>query len=1454
MARQCTINRVIISLSIFILFPVTVWAQIIKGTVVDVDDQSPCVAAFVYLEDTDYWTHTDLKGKFILDSIQPGTYTLVITTSGYKEHRIEDIVVSPGETEQDTIQLQPRGIATQNGGFLHGKISNAQTGDPVENVMVFLEGTDFKTTTDSLGKFSFAVVPSGTYSIIAGRRGFESASITDIEVKPKKVTEKVIGIGPHRRRFGAYVEETDTEKGSISGTVIEMETRQPLAAANIYVKGTPVWTYTDIDGRFTLPKVPVGNQIVTIALTGYDDTEIKDVMVHKDSTTKLTIYLRKEGGNQTAEDLDNIKFASLGGKVTDAKTGEPLANVPVFFEGTDFKTQSDSTGKYVLDSIPEGSYTLISLLKGYDAYAATGIELAPGEEKEMGIALEPRRLNDADMDAWFSRPGTITGRIVSIYDDSPLQDVVIFLRGTSHIDTTDVEGFYTLEQVPPTAGSYTLCGYKAGSDTLCRRDINILPEDMNVQNFAVELTGSTDEQQTGENRGTLVGKVVSKENGEPVVGANAVLQTTPYRGVTDFKGLFRITGIRPGSYSLVISQEGFATVTMPEITIEQGKERKITVEMEKSDVTEMQKMVVKSTAVRTTGAALLKERQTAISFTDAIGAQEISRTGASDAADAMKSVTGASVVGGKYVLIRGLPERYTITMLNGSPVPSPDPDKKAVNMDLFPAGMIENITTHKTFTPNLPGNFAGGVVDIQTKPFPDKFILSVSATLGYDNGTTFSEEFLTYEGGKYDWLGIDDGTRELPDPFNSYTKDELDQYTAAFDYNLASSKYYPRLVDPHDKLVDTIQVINNLAKSLDTTLTPHLEHAPFNQSYSLSIGNTFQVLDRPLGFIIGANYGNSYDISTDMPQREYFFEKWIDTVDNEPGGFQTNYKIDESAHSISWGALCNAAYKTSRDHTLNIDYMYTRNSSDLSKFISGKFEYYKDNGDEYKAYRLHYIERSLNYIQPAGEHRIWFGKQPFDISWRSSFTKSTQNEPDLRNIGYFAKYIWNTEGSRIVDTSYVLEANLGEPSHQWRELNEKAATAGVDFSLPFYQWTGDSATLSFGGLWFGKERERRQEYLEYQLLKYIGRNSDIPPDQYFHLDSIGLKEDTTWGVTFKTFSSQEAQWDGKINVYSTYGMFELPLISRLSSTAGVRYEVTDMEGGSIFEDYKEGTEARMNDHDILPGLSFNYELKESMNIRCAYGRTLVRPSLREKAPYKTESFAGGPSYQGNPDLKRSLVDNVDIRWEWFMNPGELLTAGGFYKIIRKPIELTTLDETNDISTHRNTDTDANIFGVEFEGRKNIGDFQLAGNLTLTYSIVKLKDDTTGRGTSKKSEIYFPNEPDHRPFQGQSPYVGNLFFAYDNSDIGLNLNLLYNVFGERLGELTKPTVPWIWEKPQHMINFTGNKSLLDNFSIKAKIKNILGAKKKLVYHYDDEDYLVEEEEIGRTFYLGFSYTF
>ncbi|MFP4522614.1 MAG: carboxypeptidase-like regulatory domain-containing protein, partial [Fibrobacterota bacterium] len=580
--------------------------------------------------------------------------------------------------------------------------------------------------------------------------------------------------------------------------------------------------------------------------------------------------------------------------------------------------------------------------------------------------------------------------------------------------------------------------------------------------------------------GVVSGAVTDAGTGKPVAGADIFVEGDDIKAVSDLDGRYFLKGIKPGPAVLKVSTIGYKEKTVA-INVSSLDTVLTDISILPEGMKEMTKMVVTARASQSSGGALLRERRRAISFTDAIGSAEMSKTGAGNAADAMKSVTGATVVGGKYVLIRGLPERYSITRMNGSALPSPDPNRKAVNMDLFPSGIIENITTSKTFTPDLPGSFAGGVVDIKTKPFPEEFFMTFGTSGGYQYGTTFSDSFMTYKGGSLDWLGIDDGTREKPEIIDEYTKTDIDELSTVYGNNLKGTVYMQRYQDPDDKLWDTLMLVDKMVNSFSGEMLPENKTVPLDQSYSFSIGNTLPLFGSKAGFLIGANYGNSHSLLLNQKDKDYYFERWnsSDESVNIPG-IENDFSIGSSENNITFGLMANGAYEINRNNLLSLNYIYTRNAVDEVRHIKGYYGYYKDS-DEFNTYQLHFTERAVNYVQPSGRHEVWFNKYyPVTFSWNGSYTSSMQNEPDFRNFSYFVNYLDDNGYYK----NYSLEANVGEPSHQWRRLDEDAYTINLRTDIPFYQWSDDSSTVSLGYSGLFKNRKRRQNYYEYQFSTY----------------------------------------------------------------------------------------------------------------------------------------------------------------------------------------------------------------------------------------------------------------------------------------------------------------------------------------------------------------------------------
>jgi len=267
-------------------------------------------------------------------------------------------------------------------------------------------------------------------------------------------------------------------------------------------------------------------------------------------------------------------------------------------------------------------------------------------------------------------------------------------------------------------------------------------------------------------KGRITGKIVDSETGDALIGANVFLQGTMIGAACDLDGNYRIEKILPGKYPLIISMMGYTKTTITDVLVSAGKVTKINAAIN-PEIIETEGVVITAKAVRNTEAALLKDRQKANAVSDAISAEAISRTGSSNAAEAMNHVTGASVVDGRYIYVRGLGDRYTSTQLNGAEIPNANPYKRAASIDLIPSNLVDNIVTLKSFTPDKAGNFSGGAVNIKTKDFLDKFTMSFSASSSYNSQTTFNNDYLTSTGGSLDWLGMDDGSRNIPSELQS---------------------------------------------------------------------------------------------------------------------------------------------------------------------------------------------------------------------------------------------------------------------------------------------------------------------------------------------------------------------------------------------------------------------------------------------------------------------------------------------------------------------------------------------------------------------------------------------------------------------------------------------------------------------------------------------------------------
>ncbi|MCF8229221.1 MAG: TonB-dependent receptor [Bacteroidales bacterium] len=909
--------------------------------------------------------------------------------------------------------------------------------------------------------------------------------------------------------------------------------------------------------------------------------------------------------------------------------------------------------------------------------------------------------------------------------------------------------------------------------------------------------------------GHLRGKVIDNKTGETLIGVTVAVVGTTMGTTTDFDGNYSLK-LPAGNYNIRISYISYQPQEYENVEINDGDVTVINANLDEV-VTELQEVVVTAKAVRNTEAAIQVMQKNSATMLDGISARQISRLGDSDAAAALKRVTGVSVQDDKYVFVRGLGDRYTVITLNGGSIPALDPEKNTVQMDIFPSNIIENIIVHKTFTPDLPGESTGGHVDIVTKDFPEKFTMMFSTDLGYNPQANYIDNFLSYDGGDTDWLGTDDGSRDVPAIANEY----LERYG------------YINITDPNPPY--TYSTLEKISKEFNPQMSPTTKKSYLNQSYKFVVGNQVEFLKKVLGYNISLGYTHNYKYYDDGHYGIY-------EEGEQPDKWRIFDDVTYGATNANLSGLLNLNLKLNNNNKIGARYLRNQSGKKIAISRSGYF-YYEDIADEDR--NLAFLERTFDNYQLHGKH-VFPGLNKLVVNWLGSYTYMKQNEPDLR----FFEFLLPDPNTMRIKTNDL-------PGRFYRLMDEKDYFGKIDFELPL-KISSQNAKAKFGGAYSSKTRSLDETKFD---LTTTFKDRFQTTDIEVFLREYMISDGNHKGYYYKGDRDQDLNnsYEASQKVIAAYAMIDMPITNELRTIVGARLETSDIEVKNKVEDttsnlYKHG---QIDEADILPSLSLIYSLNKNMNIRLAGSQTIARPKFREIGTnyydYKTGVFI-----TGNPDLKRSQITNLDLRWEWFFKPGEKVSVSGFYKFFKNPIEqkLSVTTQNYEIK-YVNTD-EAQLYGLEVEFRKKLEflyllrHFTFGSNFTWVYSSVELteieKQDT---------------DKDTREMLGQAPWILNTFLSYRYDEIGLESNLGFNVTGEDLILITKGKTPYVYAQPQPMLNFNISKGLGKDkqFTVELGVNNILDSEYRAVHHYtkpveEDLDYL--RYNFGRTYKLGIKY--
>lgn len=892
----------------------------------------------------------------------------------------------------------------------------------------------------------------------------------------------------------------------------------------------------------------------------------------------------------------------------------------------------------------------------------------------------------------------------------------------------------------------------------------------------------------------VVGQVVDAQSGRPLGGAQVMVEGTQLGALAGVDGRYVIRMAPAGSLAVRAVMIGYATKTITGLSVDEGGAVEVNIALDPSAV-ELEGITVSAGQERGSVARALDEQRRSVNVVSAITTEEMARSPDSDAAAAVKRVSGVTVQDGKYVFVRGLGERYTTTSLNGARVPSPEPERKVVPLDLFPSGLLQTVTTAKTFTPDLSGDFSGAQVNIQTRQFPTRRQFSLSASTGF-NPLVTGKPILMAPGAGGEWLGRAAGGRGLPSEVSRFGN---------FQSNV------PSQTD-----------VNRMVGSFRNAWTPRQQEGKPKASFSSSLGGSDAVFGQQVGYLLSGTYSYGEDARVDQHRAQ--------ALPAPDGGTEeiNRFSGNSGGRSVLWGGLANLSTLVGTHSRFEVNATYNRTADDEARLESGFSE---NLGQEFQIARLRYVERSVRSTQVRGEHQLGPAHR---IDWSGTFSGVRRTEPDRSE--FVTQLDFDAQGNPLAPAWFSV-SNEGAV-RTFGDLRESSTEGTAAYTL-FFGPSAAQSRLKLGGTWRATDRDAsNQAYAISASLHRDGRT--LSPEEIFdgRFASDGSQ------VFRITPIAQGGSYRAEDRLAAGYVMLDLALGERLRVVTGARVERSELDlvAQSTLD---QPVETAPEYTDVLPSLSVNWTLTDNQTIRLSASQTLSRPEYRELAPVMYREVLGGDNVLGNASLRRSLIRNLDLRWEWYPSSAEAVSIGLFAKDFKDPIERIFLGTSGTrIITFANAEGARN-YGVELELRKGLGFLADAlettsffTNATVMESEIRINQSLTGQTQTA----------DNRPMVGQSPYVVNAGLTWANVENTLTATVLYNVAGRRINSAAELPLPSVYEEARHALDVSLRFPLVMGLKGKADFENVLDSPYQLVQGTVDREYY----RTGRRFSFGMTW--
>jgi hypothetical protein len=882
--------------------------------------------------------------------------------------------------------------------------------------------------------------------------------------------------------------------------------------------------------------------------------------------------------------------------------------------------------------------------------------------------------------------------------------------------------------------------------------------------------------------GSVEGILTDKNSNEVLIGATVQIEGTTTGTTTDINGHFLISNLKPGKYKVKASYISYNPEIIENVSIVGGKTTKISFAMVENTISLKDVTVI---GVRKTNTDISMINITRMSPLVSIGisGQQILRSQDRDASEVIRRLPGTTIIDDRFIVVRGLAQRYNTVWLNNSATPSTEADSRSFSFDVIPASMIENMIIIKSPAPELPADFSGGFIKITTNNLPEKNSFFISFGGAFAEGTT-NRSFKSYKSSSSDFLGFDNGYRSLPKDMPSHLNN----------FELATNPVIR-------------EKITSIGQELNKTWIPLSLKAQPDKRFSLGFNKRFNAGSQSFGNITAITYSNTnnHDEITNINYSTYDFK-------NDKSQYVDQFLDNQYTNSVKLGLLNNWSWYPAKGHKIEFRNLFNQIGVNRVTERAGR-EWYND-GRYIHTTELEYMNRTIYSGQLAGEHS--FNDEATKIDWLAGYSFSNKKEPDMKRYRYIRSSLDTSQYFLIFSDN----ADLSSESQMWTNLHEEVKSASVNFSrqLIFSEFKPE---LKAGIYLENKTREFKARNFGYAISNSpsVFNKTTIPVDKVFTDENINL----TNGIRLSEVTSLSDSYSASNNQAAGYVALKLPFTSSINLYTGVRIEKNIQKLSS----YKQGTTTPVNVKrdtlNIFPSANLSVSLNEKNILRFAYGLSVNRPEFRELAPFYFVDFELNAGIYGNPDIKQAYIHNFDLRLEHYPSINETFNIGIFYKNFRNPIEMVIVGNNPTQFSFENV-LSAYNYGIETDVRKSFGFISGAENFSVILNAALIK-----------SKVRFSDEAFNRdrPLQGQSPFMLNAGIFYYNDNNGLMVTMLYNIFGKRIVAVGRPSpnewedIPNIYEKPRNVIDLAVSKKLGKKLELKVGIKDIINENVRLV---------------------------